>query len=44
MNNITQAALLSSFLAVPSFAFAQTAVVTVPSEVESYVVKEKTPR
>jgi hypothetical protein len=43
MNNITRAALLSSFLVVPSFAFAQTAVVTVPSEVETYVVKEKAP-
>jgi hypothetical protein len=43
MKKVVYAALLTGVLIIPSSAFAQTAIVTVPSEVDAYVVKEKTP-
>lgn len=43
MSKLAYVSLIAASLAVPSLALAQTAVVTVPSEVETYVVKEKTP-
>ena len=43
MKKVVYAALLGSIIIIPASAIAQTAVVTVPSEVETYVVKEKTP-
>ena len=43
MKKVVYAALLGSIIIMPASAIAQTAVVTVPSEVETYVVKEKTP-
>lgn len=43
MKQVVYAAVLSSIIIIPASAIAQTAVVTVPSEVETYIVKEKTP-
>lgn len=43
MKKVVYAALMAGFIIIPSSAMAQTAVVTVPSEVETFVVKEKTP-
>jgi adenosylcobinamide amidohydrolase len=43
MNKVLYATLVASVVALPSSVFAQAAVVTVPSEVETYVVQEKTP-
>jgi hypothetical protein len=43
MNKLVYVAALMSAVVIPSSAFAQTAVVTVPSEVETYMVREKTP-
>ena len=43
MNKALYAALIAGVAALPSPVFAQSAVVTVPSEVETYVVQEKTP-
>lgn len=43
MNRLGYAALVVGVLVLPSFALAQSATVTVPSEVETYVIQEKTP-
>ncbi|QJP17475.1 DUF1236 domain-containing protein [Starkeya sp. ORNL1] len=43
MNKTLYAVLVAGVVAIPSSVFAQAAIVTVPSEVETYVVKEKTP-
>lgn len=43
MKRLAITALVVGVLTLPSAAFSQTAVVTVPSEVETYVMKERTP-
>lgn len=43
MKKVVYATLMVGFIIIPASVMAQTAVVTVPPEVETFIVKEKTP-